>query len=102
MLYVTGLAAEAVNEGSNVLWTILVVTTRPKEVADQIMMEMERGVPMVPARGAFTGAERTVLYCVVSRSEVTQVKALIRESDPQAFVVIGHAHEALGEGFRPL
>jgi uncharacterized membrane-anchored protein YitT (DUF2179 family) len=102
MLYVTGLAAEAVNEGSNVLRTVLVITAEPQKVASQIMEEMERGVTLMQARGAYTGAERTVLYCVVSRAEVAQIKALVRESDPEAFMVIGHAHEALGEGFRPL
>jgi uncharacterized membrane-anchored protein YitT (DUF2179 family) len=39
---------------------------------------------------------------VITRSEVTQLKALVNEIDPRAFIVIGQAHEALGEGFRPL
>jgi uncharacterized membrane-anchored protein YitT (DUF2179 family) len=43
-----------------------------------------------------------VLYCVVTRSEVNQLKELVHEADPDAFMVIGTAHEALGEGFRPL
>jgi uncharacterized membrane-anchored protein YitT (DUF2179 family) len=102
MLYVTGLAAEAINEGSNVLRTVLVITIEPQNVAAKIMEEMERGVTLMPGRGAYTGLERTVLYCVVSRAEVAQIKSLVRESDPGAFMVIGHAHEALGEGFRPL
>jgi uncharacterized membrane-anchored protein YitT (DUF2179 family) len=102
MLYVTGLAAEAINEGSNVLRTVLVITSEPQKVAGKIMENMERGVTLMPARGAYTGAERTVLYCVISRSEVAQIKSLVRESDPEAFMVIGHAHEALGEGFRAL
>ena len=102
MLYVSGLAAEAINEGSNILRTVLVITSEPKKVAGQIMEEMERGVTFIPARGAYTGAERTILYCVVSRAEVAQIKALVRASDPDAFMVIGHAHEALGEGFRSL
>jgi uncharacterized membrane-anchored protein YitT (DUF2179 family) len=101
MLYITGLAAEAVNEGSNVLRTVLVITSQPQQVAGAILHEMERGVTVMDARGAYTGAERTVLYCVISRDEVAQVKALVKEVDPQAFMVIGHAHEALGEGFRP-
>jgi uncharacterized membrane-anchored protein YitT (DUF2179 family) len=46
--------------------------------------------------------QRPVLYCVVTRAEVNQLKALVRDVDPQAFMVIGQAHEALGEGFRPL
>lgn len=101
-LYVSGLSAEAVTQGSNVVRTALIVTSQPEQVAQKILVEMERGVTLVPARGAYTGAERTVLYCVVSRAEVVQVKALVREADPQAFMVIGAAHEALGEGFQSL
>jgi len=44
----------------------------------------------------------SVLYVAISRSEVGHLKALIREIDPNVFVVIGQASEALGEGFRPL
>jgi uncharacterized membrane-anchored protein YitT (DUF2179 family) len=102
MLYVSGLVAEGVTEGSNVVRTALIITARPDEVAGQILHQMERGVTMLPGRGAYTGEERTVLYCVVNRSEVVQIKSLVREVDPRAFMVIGQAHEVLGEGFRPL
>ena len=101
MLYVSGLAAEGVTEGSNVVRTALVITSQPELVAEKILNEMERGVTVLPARGAYTGEARTVLYCVVSRSEVVQIKSLVREADPRAFMVIGQAHEVLGEGFRP-
>jgi uncharacterized membrane-anchored protein YitT (DUF2179 family) len=63
---------------------------------------MERGVTVLSGKGAYTGSDRLVLYCVIARSEVTQLKALVRDIDPRAFIVIGQAHEALGEGFRPL
>lgn len=101
-LYISGIAAEGVTEGSNVVRTALIITTRPDEVAGLIMSQMERGVTLVNARGGYTGEERTAIYTVVSRSEVAQVKALVREADPGAFMVIGHAHEALGEGFQRL
>jgi uncharacterized membrane-anchored protein YitT (DUF2179 family) len=101
-LYVSGLAAESTTSGSNVVRTALIVTNQPQAVMDQILYKMERGVTVVSGRGGFTGAERTVLYCVVSRSEIGQMKTLVQEADPQAFVVIGQAHEVLGEGFRPI
>jgi uncharacterized membrane-anchored protein YitT (DUF2179 family) len=100
MLYISGVAAEAVMDGSNVIRTALIITSAPKQVADLILSEMERGVTLIPATGAYTGAERTVLYCVITRSEEIQLKALVREADPKAFMVIGQAHEALGEGFK--
>jgi uncharacterized membrane-anchored protein YitT (DUF2179 family) len=101
-LYVSGLAAESTTSGSNVVRTALIVTSQPQAVMDQILYKMERGVTVITGRGGFTGAERTVLYCVVSRSEIGQMKTLVKEADPLAFMVIGQAHEVLGEGFRPI
>jgi uncharacterized membrane-anchored protein YitT (DUF2179 family) len=102
MLYISGVAAEVSTEGANVVRTALIITAQPEAVTRQILENMERGVTMLSGRGAFTGTERLVLYCVITRSEVIQLKALVREIDPGAFIVIGQAHEALGEGFRAL
>lgn len=102
VIYVSGLAAEAVSEGSGVFRTVLIITQNPEEVTHSIMTVLERGVTILPGTGAYTGASRPVLYCVITRSEVNPLKELVREIDPRAFMVIGQAHEALGEGFRPL
>lgn len=102
ILYVSGMAAEAITEGPNVVRTALIVTSKPDEIMQIILYDMERGVTQLSARGGYTGEERTVLYCVVSRSEIPQIKALVREADPRAFMVVGQAHEAWGEGFLPL
>jgi uncharacterized membrane-anchored protein YitT (DUF2179 family) len=102
MIYVSGLAAEMASEGTDVFRTALIISSRGEQVAQQIMTVLERGVTILPATGAYTGMPRPVLYCVVTRAEVNQLKALVRDVDPQAFMVIGQAHDALGEGFRPL
>ncbi len=99
-LYITGLTAEAVSQGVNVVRTALIVTERPQEVTRRILHDLDRGVTILPGRGGYTGQPRAVLYCVVSRGEVGPLKAIVREADPRAFMVIGQAHEALGEGFR--
>ncbi|TDA67063.1 MAG: YitT family protein [Chloroflexi bacterium] len=102
VIYVSGLAAEAISEGSGVFRTVLIITSNPAAVQKSILEVLERGVTILEGKGAYTGADRPVLYTVITRSEVNQLKELVRESDPRAFVVIGQAHEALGEGFRPL
>jgi uncharacterized membrane-anchored protein YitT (DUF2179 family) len=102
VIYVSGLAAEMASEGTDVYRTALIVTNRSDEVAEQIMTQLERGVTLLQGKGAYTGQDRTVLYCVVTRPEVNQLKAVVHDVDPAAFMVIGQAHEALGEGFRPL
>ncbi len=101
-LYIGGTAAEVITEGSNVVRTALIISERPREVSDAILRELERGVTGLHGEGMYTQKQRTVLYVVISRSEVSRLKAIIHEIDPDAFVVIGQASEALGEGFRPL
>ena len=101
-LYVSGLVAEATLEGGGTVRTALIVTSEPDVISQRVLAEMERGITVLEGRGAYTGAERHVLYCVVTRAEVAQLKAIVNEADARAFMVIGVAHEALGEGFRPL
>ncbi|MFH2102762.1 MAG: YitT family protein [Chloroflexota bacterium] len=101
-IYVSGLVAETTMEGGRSVRTALIITAQVKGVSRQIMDNMERGVTLLQGTGGYTGQDRAVLYCVVTRSEVAQLKAIVHEADPLAFMVIGAAHEALGEGFQPL
>ena len=101
-LYISGLVSETVLEGGGTVRTAMIVTNNPEDVSARVIEELERGVTYLEGRGAFTGNSRPVLYCVVSRAEVATLKTIVHESDPDAFMVIGVAHEALGEGFRPL
>jgi uncharacterized membrane-anchored protein YitT (DUF2179 family) len=99
-LYVSGLVVDTTMEGAGTVRTALIITEKCKEVSQQILTEMERGVTLLEGTGAYTGEARPVLYCVVTRSEVQQLKTIVHEADPKAFMVVGAAHEALGEGFQ--
>jgi len=100
--YVSGLAAEMVLEGSGILRTAMIVTSCPDVVSQQIMTVLERGVTILEGTGGYTGETRPVLYCVITTAEVSRIKEIVKQADPKAFMVIGMAHEALGEGFKPL
>lgn len=101
-LYVGGVLVEVTLNGSNVMRVATIITTRPEEVAQRILAELERGVTDWAGKGMYTGREKHVLLCAVSRAEIVQLKAIVHEADPEAFVIIGQAQEVLGEGFRPL
>jgi uncharacterized membrane-anchored protein YitT (DUF2179 family) len=100
VIYVSSLSAEMISEGRGWLRTAMIITAQPEQVAQKIMSSLERGVTLLDGKGAYTGQARQVLYCVLSRSEVNQVKELVHDIDANAFMVIGQAHEALGEGFK--
>jgi uncharacterized membrane-anchored protein YitT (DUF2179 family) len=101
-LYVSGLAAETTLEGGGTVRTAMIVTREVEAISAHVFEELQRGVTVLEGTGAYTGADRPVLYCVITRAEVAALKAIVHEADPGAFMVIGVAHEALGEGFRPL
>ena len=102
VIYISGLTAEWVSEGNNILRMVMIVTNHPDEVSGQICKILERGVTILPGTGAWTDQSRPVLYCVLTRAEVNVLKAIVSEADPKAFMVIGQVKEALGVGFQPL
>ena len=51
-------------------------------------------------QGAYTGKEREVLMCAFKQREIAAIKAVVKEIDPNAFLIVCNAHEVLGEGFR--
>lgn len=101
VLYVSGLVADATLEGGSTVRAAMIITDRAEAVAGHIMEDLERGVTILTGTGAYSGSTKPVLYCVVTRSEIQSLKRIVHEADPDAFMVIGSAHEALGEGFKP-
>jgi len=100
--FVSGRVVDTVQEGSGYARAFFIVSTRSAEIQQAILDDLERGVTLLDVRGGYTEASRSALYVVVSRSQVTHLKRLISERDPDAFVVVSEAHEVLGEGFRPI
>ncbi|RXZ80234.1 YitT family protein [Paenibacillaceae bacterium] len=70
-----------------------------KQLAAAITREMDRGVTLLPAVGAYSGKSKQLIYCVVNRHEIRKLKLLIRTYDPLAFIVISEVQDVFGEGF---
>jgi uncharacterized membrane-anchored protein YitT (DUF2179 family) len=102
MIYISGIAADRVLEGSNVIRDVMIITEKTDAVSQALMDELERGTTIINARGGYSNQDRPILYCVVTSSEVMQLKTIVHDIDPNAFMVVGSANEALGEGFTPL
>jgi uncharacterized membrane-anchored protein YitT (DUF2179 family) len=99
-LFIWGVAADNVLEGPSVVRTVFVVTDRPEKVSLMVFDRLGLGITAWPARGMYTRAEHTILFCTVSRPDVNALRSVVLEMDPQAFVVIGHGHQASGGVFR--
>lgn len=80
----------------------MIITTQPEPIMNALLNDLGRGVTLLEGHGGYTGAQRSILLCILARSEVGALKAVIAGADPHAFVVIGEVDEVLGEGFRPI
>lgn len=67
-----------------------------------ILKDLDRTATCIKSSGLYTGAEKEMLFLVVSHKEVTGVKHKIKEADPRAFVVVTDAYDTFGEGWKQL
>ncbi len=66
---------------------ITIVSDHNGQIRQRIMHALGRGVTIYRGSGGMSGRERDILYCVVTRLEIGKVKTIVREIDPEAFVV---------------
>ena len=99
-MFICGKVIDAVVDGPRTSRAAYIITDRYKEVEREILDGLDRGCTELSARGAWSGQERPVLFCVLSRSETVRLKEIVAEHDPNAIVFISEVHEAFGEGFK--
>ena len=97
-LYLTTVVMDMVVYGGRAA-KVAYVISQENDAISQALLEKDMGVTILPARGAYTGTERPVLLVAIRRREITAVKALVKELDPDAFLIVCDAREVLGEGF---
>lgn len=101
-LLLSGQAADFVLEGPSRARTAMVVTTQPQAISQALIAELGRGVSYWEAVGGYTGEPRTIVMCTLYRPQVGDLKRIVGQLDPHAFVIIGTTQQALGEGFTEL
>ena len=77
-----------------------IITTKPDEINQYIMKDIRHGVTTYPAKGAYTGADKTVIVTVCRRSEAIKLRRRVLAIDPAAFIIITKTSEIMGKGFR--
>lgn len=98
-MFIATQVIDLVQAGMNHSKSVLVVTEAPHKIAQDIMAKLERGVTFFNAVGAYSGDAKQIVYCVIRRTELSQIKEIIHTHDPQAFVAISEVPEVVGEGF---
>ena len=98
-MFIASKVIDLVQVGLDYSKSVMIVTSKPKEIAAEIIRKLERGVTFFNAEGAYSQTKKKVVYSIVNRAQLTDIKEIIHQYDPEAFVAIGEISEVLGEGF---
>lgn len=96
-LYVSARFLNMVVSGLSQRKSVMIISSHWREIANEIMQQLHRGVTMVRGEGGYSGGELLILYSVVSFTELARFKEIIRRIDPQAFVVVSNTLEVMGK-----
>ncbi len=99
-IFVTGKVIDGVYT-HHVKLTLMIITTKGDEMREQLVENVYRGLTVLDAMGGYSSQQRNILMTVITRYELAEVKSLIKQVDPQAFVNITKTVEVVGLFHRP-
>lgn len=87
--YAAGLKTiDFIVEGIDRSKAAMIITSRPKEVCDALMAEFETGVTKISAKGGYSNHDKTLVYFIVDRFQISKMKDLVHDIDEGAFITI--------------
>lgn len=98
-LLLTSKALDLIIEGFNYKRTAMIISSASEPIAQRLMQELDRGVTGLSGKGMYSKNENTVLICVLPYKQIPELKAIVAQEDPKAFVFVMDTREVLGEGF---
>ena len=100
LLFISARIVDVIIDGFDYARMAYIVSDKNAEIAERIMTDLSRGATAIKTRGLYRNIEREMITTVVTLKDLGKLQDLIKEIDPDAFVVINNVHEILGEGFR--
>ena len=97
---ISNVVVDFVLEGPNSSHSFFIISDKSDEIARRIMNELDRGVTGLEGMGRYSGREKRVLLCVVTRLEAVHLRRIVFSVDPRAFLIASKAHDTYGEGFK--
>jgi uncharacterized membrane-anchored protein YitT (DUF2179 family) len=87
-------------EGLDESKAVFIVSDKSEDIADALMARLGRGVTVLQGKGGYSGAEKSILYVVITRLEIAKLKSLVADHDDNAFITVNDVHDVMGGAFR--
>lgn len=98
-IFITSLVSDRLVEGAKFAKMAFIITEKKEEVSQAVLHVLGRGLTCLDAQGMYSGNHKYMLFCVVSKKEIVDLKEVVYDVDQDAFIVVSDAREVLGEGF---
>lgn len=99
-LFVSSYVMNVVLYGTDEARMVYIVSDRPRELADELLRHQNLGVTFLKGQGAYTGADKTVLLCVLRPKQLPPAREFVAGCDPKAFMIVTGASAVFGVGFK--
>ena len=98
-IFVSGKIIDLVVYSFDYSTVALIITSNYEKVAQEISDKLERGATYLHGEGTYTRKETKVVLTAVKKQQVADLKELVVDIDPDAFIIVQEAHQVLGDGF---
>jgi len=96
-MYVSSKTVNLVVTGLSQRKSVIIISDKWERISREIMDRLHRGVTILHGKGAFTGKSEEILYIVITLAEISKLKRLVRDIDPDVFMVISDTAEVMGK-----
>ena len=97
-LFIISKVMDRVIYGGNGAKMAYIISEQYETITDKLL-ELDRGVTLLEGRGGYSGSAKNVILCAFSRAQIVSIKSIVKQADPDAFIIVCDAYEILGEGF---
>jgi len=102
VVVVNSLLLDVILYGRDSAKMIFIISDCYEKITKRILEEMEIGVTHISGSGGFSGNEKNVIMCVMRKQLSPKVEKIIKEEDPEAFMIVTSATEIFGEGYKSI
>ncbi len=98
-MFIYNVSFDNFNRGMNRTKTVFIISDYWKQIAPAVSKKLHRGATYLHGTGAYTGDDKTIVYCIVRTVELAALRRIVREYDPNAIFSIIDTREVIGRGF---
>ncbi len=98
-IFVSTKIIDIIIEGINYSTLVNIISDKNELIGEAIIQKVGRGVTMLDAQGFYTKNKKKMIYCVVNRRQIQEIKDISKKIDQNAFIIISSVKEVLGKGF---